>query len=308
MYGILLRGLQLGFYLREILRNFIDFAFRFLHLKHFEPRRGLAYVARQLTLLVYPHSRPEVKPPSIQRKPPPPTEVGIIVVDSEEAIKCMHQIASVLLWCVEAGIRRVALYDPAGVYSQRTSDIVAHVESLQSNAANPCRLDLGTSADASFSTQAPTAATPSTACTPSRGPSSVTRRRDSRVDTQAESSSDPEGVSNREPGPLLRLDILSAQQTWKLMAQEMIMESDPNSHRHKTQSMSSVWKALSSPCEARGLELVMVFGRTLTLAGFPPWLTHLCEVLHLGPLQNIRTRRLRASFKKYASVTQRFGT
>jgi hypothetical protein len=45
-------------------------------------------------------------------------------------------------------------------------------------------------------------------------------------------------------------------------------------------SRGLIEQALMIPCEANWLQLVLVFGDQLTLAGFPPWLTHLCEILH----------------------------
>jgi hypothetical protein len=40
-------------------------------------------------------------------------------------------------------------------------------------------------------------------------------------------------------------------------------------------------EALTRPCEDNPLEVAFVFGPYATLGGFPPWMTHLCEIFHM---------------------------
>jgi hypothetical protein len=54
-------------------------------------------------------------------------------------------------------------------------------------------------------------------------------------------------------------------------------------------------------------ELVLVFGRTLTLAGYPPWSLRFSEVYYLGSLARMTRTRLHATLGHYYRTTQRFG-
>jgi hypothetical protein len=84
------------------------------------------------------------------------------------------------------------------------------------------------------------------------------------------------------------VDVLSAAHVADALSRELALpprtetvtvdrEADDDGLRD---GLRPVEHALGSRCEANWLELVLVFGDTLTLAGFPPWLTHLCEILH----------------------------
>eukprot|EP00897_Mesotaenium_endlicherianum_P007777 jgi/Mesen1/7027/ME000366S06240 len=54
-------------------------------------------------------------------------------------------------------------------------------------------------------------------------------------------------------------------------------------------------------------ELLLVFGKCLSLAGFSPWHTRLCEIRHMGTLNGITLPAFLQALDYYASTTQRLG-
>jgi undecaprenyl pyrophosphate synthase len=62
----------------------------------------------------------------------------------------------------------------------------------------------------------------------------------------------------------------------------------------------------SHACEE--VDLVLVAGEVLTLAGFPPWLTRSSEIYHFaGGLQELSESNLESTLAKYYCTAQRLG-
>ena len=62
----------------------------------------------------------------------------------------------------------------------------------------------------------------------------------------------------------------------------------------------------SHACEE--VDLVLVAGEVLTLAGFPPWLTRSSEIYHFaGGLQDLSERNLERTLAKYYCTSQPLG-
>lgn len=53
---------------------------------------------------------------------------------------------------------------------------------------------------------------------------------------------------------------------------------------------------------------MQVFGRTFTLAGYPPWSIRFSEIYHMGELTDFTRRKLTDALQRYCKTPQRFGT
>ena len=103
-------------------RAAVDRAFRVSGLAFLEPRRGLSFCARRLRRALEVGS---FKTPWADHgeRPPPPRTLAVIVNDPDEASssRCLADVARVLVWAADAGIRHVSLYDQDGCIRARAS-------------------------------------------------------------------------------------------------------------------------------------------------------------------------------------------
>jgi undecaprenyl pyrophosphate synthase len=53
---------------------------------------------------------------------------------------------------------------------------------------------------------------------------------------------------------------------------------------------------------------MQVFGRTFSLAGYPPWSIRFSEIYHMGELTDFTRRKLTDALQRYCKTPQRFGT
>ena len=61
------------------------------------------------------------------------------------------------------------------------------------------------------------------------------------------------------------------------------------------------------PQACEEVDLILVVGDVLTLAGFPPWLTRSSEIHHLGGLSELSERKLKRTLARYYGTAQRLG-
>ena len=52
---------------------------------------------------------------------------------------------------------------------------------------------------------------------------------------------------------------------------------------------------------------MQVFGKSFTLAGYPPWPLRATEMYHMGRLEDVSVRLLQQTLHAYCSTAQRFG-
>ncbi|KAG6547573.1 hypothetical protein Mapa_011022 [Marchantia paleacea] len=62
-----------------------------------------------------------------------------------------------------------------------------------------------------------------------------------------------------------------------------------------------------SGCEGPDPDLLLLFGKTRSLHGFPPWRLRLTEIVHMGPLEQMSASSLVAALKEFATKTHRYG-
>ena len=116
--------LHLFLWIRTFGKSFVDQTFRVFGLAFLEPRRGLNFCARKLRRLARGGSLNSDWYDSGER-PPPPQTLAVIVNDAEDACasECLPQIANVLVWAAEAGIRNVSVYDQDGYIRAQSSKL-----------------------------------------------------------------------------------------------------------------------------------------------------------------------------------------
>ncbi|BBM98028.1 dehydrodolichyl diphosphate syntase complex subunit NUS1 [Marchantia polymorpha subsp. ruderalis] len=62
-----------------------------------------------------------------------------------------------------------------------------------------------------------------------------------------------------------------------------------------------------SGCEGPDPDLLLLFGKTRSLHGFPPWRLRLTEIVHMGTLDEMTASSLMAAWKEFATKTHRYG-
>jgi hypothetical protein len=181
---------------------------------------------------------------------------------------------------VERGVQRILLYEPSGVLCER--ETFAQLRKAVADRQAESKAGSWTSAAASATT-AGSAASPSSTCSTPRSRAPRTIRFLLGIN--------PPGVELRKSthafSGVTVVDVLSAAHVTDTLLRELALPprtekvtTDCEADDDARHGLRPVEHALGSRCEANWLELVLVFGDTLTLAGFPPWLTHLCEILH----------------------------
>ena len=115
--------LHLFLWTRSFGKAVVDTAFRVLGLAFLEPRRGLHFCWRKLWRIARIRSFAEAWYERGGSRPPPPETLAVIVNDRDDAASCLPQIANVLVWAAEAGIRHVSVYDQDGLIRSSTSKL-----------------------------------------------------------------------------------------------------------------------------------------------------------------------------------------
>jgi len=219
-----------------------------------------------------------------------PSHVALIVVDAVESNACTHQLASVLRWCSLSGMHRITLYEPTGVLLQQMEHlrgILGH----QSADSTPRRISIQVGA----------------CLAPPPDTVSETALK------QGQESLQVELVCSRDVTSTIVYELNAHQGVANAARSSMSMHvgsgfDDSGLHTAEPPCMyRPLEEALTKPCEDSNLELIIVFGSQLTLAGFPPWQTHLCEIRHAGPLQSVNETILENILHSFYSVKQRFG-
>ena len=65
--------------------------------------------------------------------------------------------------------------------------------------------------------------------------------------------------------------------------------------------------ATCGPATLAEPEIVLVYGRTFTLAGYPPWPLRHSEIYSMGPLTRASSVGVRSALARYGATSQRFG-
>lgn len=66
-------------------------------------------------------------------------------------------------------------------------------------------------------------------------------------------------------------------------------------------------EAVAGPTAVLEPDMVLIFGGTLTLAGFPPWAVRTSELFDVGRLGEVTGSKLDAALRRYLGTRQRFG-
>eukprot|EP00242_Pyramimonas_sp_CCMP2087_P003686 CAMPEP_0198208264 /NCGR_PEP_ID=MMETSP1445-20131203/11649_1 /TAXON_ID=36898 /ORGANISM="Pyramimonas sp., Strain CCMP2087" /LENGTH=256 /DNA_ID=CAMNT_0043881595 /DNA_START=404 /DNA_END=1175 /DNA_ORIENTATION=- len=229
---------------------------------------------------------PDPSRASDARHLPPPKSLALIVTQEREAPHCANQIVEVLLWCADVGIQTIYLYDAQGIFEDMLTEI-----------QDKCWLR---DSSATTGKDIPETAHRFVFAVADRVPA----------------------VPNREPYQV-QVQVLSARHVVDTLQAELLLPSPnaiPQSYKAKSPSrlphltnaeneivVPKIAQALTRPCEDNPLEVAFVFGPHATLGGFPPWMTHLCEIFHMGILNEVSRSALDNSMNKYRNITQRFG-
>lgn len=96
-------------------------------------------------------------------------------------------------------------------------------------------------------------------------------------------------------------DIVTAAQ----QVQEPVQQGD------KPATAAWLQSKLQDKCQSAALQvpdLMLVFGRTFSLAGYPPWPIRVTEIYHMGRLSQVSDSLLQNTWHQYSRTVQRFGS
>uniref|UniRef100_A0A7S0R219 ditrans,polycis-polyprenyl diphosphate synthase [(2E,6E)-farnesyldiphosphate specific] n=1 Tax=Pyramimonas obovata TaxID=1411642 RepID=A0A7S0R219_9CHLO len=294
VWKLLLWVLHLAYALREMFRKVVGVGLRLIHLTGLQPNRGVVFMLRQLVCSPS-DSDPEFT--SNAKQLPPPKAIALIVTQEHEAKQYTHQIVDVLHWCVEIGIQKIYLYDPQGVLETTVADLDAICVQRQSN---------DTRGSSSGDEQIPSRSLAfSVGLQGISAPQEAPRQVPVEVISARLVADSLKAELVLPPPPTLRKDLLQAERDGvDLIAPGLVEPEEGNARSGPPHEIEA---ALRRPCESNPLEVAFVFGPHYTLAGFPPWMTHLCEISHMGSLEHVSRSALSASMNKYRKINQRFG-
>lgn len=316
---------------RSVGRAAVDRAFRVSGLAFLEPRRGLAFCARKLRRALEVGS---FKTPWADHgeRPPPPRTLAVIVNDPDEASssRCLADIARVLVWAADAGIRHVSLYDQDGCIRARASRLAELVvratvraESESAHFAPPASAYAFRRAngDGAMETverfECGGKATRRPSRRGERNPASNesetarNRKESARVPSPPSASADKAETHASTTVDLLRAGdgaaaLLDAARRWGEPAGPLgIVAGDPETGETSV-ALLEAWMAANGSL-LPVVEVTVVFGKHFHLAGYPPWQLHKTEMYRLRSLSTFSRRKFGDVLREYAGVSKRHG-
>lgn len=200
--------------------------------------------------------------------PKPPTVLGVVIAQTMHGPQHEQAICRILKWASVKKFRNVLLYEPSGSLSDRADDIHRELHWGDPD----CRISI--------------------------------------------MQGWQQCVGNEQP---MQVTILSSRDSEWPLRQSLDNSSSSNPAEIPTLA-DRIGHAMSAPERLKGMmvraagplaalepDIVIVFGKALTLAGFPPWSVRVSELYRLGELGGVTWGTLDAVFTKHSKARQRFG-
>ena len=301
-------------------RAAVDRAFRVSGLAFLEPRRGLSFCARRLRRALEVGS---FKTPWADHgeRPPPPRTLAVIVNDPDEASssRCLADIARVLVWAADAGIRHVSLYDQDGCIRARASRLAELVVRATVRAESESARFAPPASAYAFRRAAGDGAMKTVERFECGGKATSRRptrhARDASVSSESQSTRDTGGDKAQTHASttvdLLRAGdgaaaLLDAARRWGEPAGPLgVVAGDPETGETSVAQLEAWMAANGSLLPV--VEVTVVFGKHFHLAGYPPWQLHKTEMYRRRSLSTFSRTKFGDVLREYAGVSKRHG-
>ena len=301
-------------------RAAVDRAFRLSGLAFLEPRRGLSFCARKLRRALEVGS---FKAPwdDHGERPPPPRTLAVIVNDPDEASssRCLADVARVLVWAADAGIRHVSLYDQDGCIRARASRLAELVVRATVRAESESARFAPPASAYAFRRVAGDGAVKTVERFECGGKATSRRptrhARDASVSSESKNTRDTGGDKAQTHASttvdLLRAGdgaaaLLDAARRWGEPAGPLgVVAGDPETGETSVAQLEAWMAANGSLLPV--VEVTVVFGKHFHLAGYPPWQLHKTEMYRRRSLSTFSRTKFGDVLREYAGVSKRHG-
>ena len=301
-------------------RAAVDRAFRVSGLAFLEPRRGLSFCARRLRRALEVGS---FKTPWADHgeRPPPPRTLAVIVNDPDEASssRCLADVARVLVWAADAGIRHVSLYDQDGCIRARASRLAELVVRATVRAESESARFAPPASAYAFRRAAGDGAMKTVERFECGGKATSRRptrhARDASVSSESKNTRDTGGDKAQTHASttvdLLRAGdgaaaLLDAARRWGEPAGPLgVVAGDPETGETSVAQLEAWMAANGSLLPV--VEVTVVFGKHFHLAGYPPWQLHKTEMYRRRSLSTFSRTKFGDLLREYAGVSKRHG-
>ena len=294
-------------------RAAVDRAFRLSGLAFLEPRRGLSFCARKLRRALEVGS---FKAPwdDHGERPPPPRTLAVIVNDPDEASssRCLADVARVLVWAADAGIRHVSLYDQDGCIRARASRLAELVVRATVRAESESARFAPPASAYAFRRVAGDGAVKTVERFECGGKatSRPSARAEKRVSDESGTTDKAETHASTTVDLLRAGDgaaaLLDAARRWGEPAGPLgVVAGDPETGETSVAQLEAWMAANGSLLPV--VEVTVVFGKHFHLAGYPPWQLHKTEMYRRRSLSTFSRTKFGDVLREYAGVSKRHG-
>ena len=294
-------------------RAAVDRAFRLSGLAFLEPRRGLSFCARKLRRALEVGS---FKAPwdDHGERPPPPRTLAVIVNDPDEASssRCLADVARVLVWAADAGIRHVSLYDQDGCIRARASRLAELVVRATVRAESESARFAPPASAYAFRRVAGDGAVKTVERFECGGKatSRPSARAEKRVSDESGTTDKAETHASTTVDLLRAGDgaaaLLDAARRWGEPAGPLgVVAGDPETGETSVAQLEAWMAANGSLLPV--VEVTVVFGKHFHLAGYPPWQLHKTEIYRRRSLSTFSRTKFGDLLREYAGVSKRHG-
>ena len=294
-------------------RAAVDRAFRVSGLAFLEPRRGLSFCARRLRRALEVGS---FKTPWADHgeRPPPPRTLAVIVNDPDEASssRCLADVARVLVWAADAGIRHVSLYDQDGCIRARASRLAELVVRATVRAESESARFAPPASAYAFRRVAGDGAVKTVERFECGGKatSRPSARAEKRVSDESGTTDKAETHASTTVDLLRAGDgaaaLLDAARRWGEPAGPLgVVAGDPETGETSVAQLEAWMAANGSLLPV--VEVTVVFGKHFHLAGYPPWQLHKTEMYRRRSLSTFSRTKFGDVLREYAGVSKRHG-
>lgn len=230
-----------------------------------------------------------------QQRPavPHPASIGVVIAQKHDPAWSLSQLASLCIWCASTPTSYLVIHDPNGLVEEQVEELIALINARQVG---------GTDSTTRGTAQNKYAASFGIMSGEGQCTVYVLAHRhtcSSLVDATLQLIADAdgevlEGVEGGERG--------DGNDGGATLA-ELLQKVEDERLRFR----SALFR-VGGHVAVLEVDLVMVFGDVLTLAGFPPWSLRVAEIHKLGRLQGMTEGRLWGSIRKFCRTEQRHGT
>ncbi|KAL2649583.1 hypothetical protein R1flu_017711 [Riccia fluitans] len=214
--------------------------------------------------------------------------VVAVVFENLQEPSWEDKVSQLVTWLSALNVRHLTLFDPAGVLKRSQPETLKFLKRAEDN-----QLDLGAVKSPNFHMQPPP------------NLSGLRRLKGECMDG--------EQLRRNE----MKLELLSLQdgkeslvRAAKTVCKNAYMMHYAKHHQAKLPILTEQDvndSLLVNGSEGPDPDLLLLFGKTRSLHGFPPWRLRLTEIVHMGPLRDLSAGSFESALKEFSQKTHRYG-